>query len=81
MKALKGVFSKHHNPNHDSLEFHLSREEVENVVDALKEWHEACEPKELKDNEVGLNDDRYRDLVKAMMGFLEGDPTLDNYDY
>lgn len=46
----------------------LSKRDCENLIDALKEWHDTCEPKELEDNEVGLNDDRYQ---KLMDKFLE----------
>tara|TARA_B100000925_G_scaffold276922_1_gene244445 strand:+ start:3092 stop:3487 length:396 start_codon:yes stop_codon:yes gene_type:complete len=44
----------------------LTNEEVDNLLDALTEWFEAVQPKELKPDEVGLNAKRYADLIKKI---------------
>lgn len=41
----------------------LNKKDAANLIDALKEWHEVCQPKELEENEVGLNSERYEDLM------------------
>ena len=48
----------------------LTKNEAKNLMDALKEWHEVCEPKELEDNEVGLNAERYDDLMGELRLFV-----------
>ena len=50
----------------------LTKNEAQNLLDALKEWNEVCEPKELEDNEVGLNAERYDDLVGKLKVFVTG---------
>jgi chemotaxis protein CheY-P-specific phosphatase CheC len=40
----------------------LSTEDAANILDALTEWAETIEPKELDDNEVGLNSERWGEL-------------------
>ena len=41
----------------------LTEKEVANVLDALEEWLLFVGPKELGDDEEGLDDDRYNALV------------------
>ena len=45
----------------------LTKNEAENLLDALEEWNDAVGPKELEDNEVGLNAERY-DKLKNKLG-------------
>ncbi len=40
----------------------LSKEDTANILDALNEWDETVGPKEVDDNEVGLNFERWIDL-------------------
>ena len=51
----------------------LTKNEAENLLDALKEWEECVGPKELEDNEVGLNDMRYHKLANKIKKMLEED--------
>ena len=44
----------------------LKNEELDNLLDALNEWFEAVQPKELTPDEVGLNAKRYADLVSKI---------------
>jgi len=44
----------------------LTKKESLNLLDALTEWHDIIEPKELADNEIGLNADRYEKLIKKL---------------
>ena len=44
----------------------LSKQDCENLIDALMEYDEQCCPKELADDEVGLNAERLDDLVKRL---------------
>ena len=44
----------------------LTDDEAQNLVDALKECNEVCEPKELEENEVGLNCERYEKLKNKL---------------
>ena len=46
----------------------LSKDDAANLLDALQEWFECCGPKELEDEEVGLNEDRYRALEVKLLG-------------
>ena len=45
---------------------YLSPRECEHLEDALQEWEDVVSPKELEDNEVGLNGDRYLDLMDKL---------------
>lgn len=49
----------------------LTRDEAQNLLDALKEWEEEIGPKELEDNEVGLNAERYDELTEKLYWFIE----------
>jgi hypothetical protein len=44
----------------------LSKREAENLLDALGEWDEQICPKELADDDVGLNAERYDSLMKRL---------------
>ena len=44
----------------------LTEQDCENLLDALAEYDEQCCPKELADNEVGLNADRFDSLIKRL---------------
>ena len=44
----------------------LSKQDCANLLDALVEYDEQICPKELADNEVGLNAERLDDLVKRL---------------
>jgi len=44
----------------------LTKQETLNLLDALTEWHDIVEPKELEDNEIGLNADRYEKIIKKL---------------
>ena len=48
------------------INLELKNEEVDNLLDALNEWVEAVQPKELTPDEVGLNAKRYADLVSKI---------------
>jgi hypothetical protein len=49
----------------------LSEQDCQNLIDALKEWEECVGAKELEDNEVGLNYDRYVSLMRRL-GVTDG---------
>ena len=40
----------------------LSKEDAANILDALNEWDETIGPKEVADNEVGLDFESWIDL-------------------
>ena len=44
----------------------LTKQETLNLLDALKEWFDIVEPKELEKNEIGLNFERYEKLIKKL---------------
>ena len=44
----------------------LSKQDCDNLIDALMEYDEQCCPKELADDEVGLNAERFDDLIKRL---------------
>ena len=44
----------------------LTTLDILNILDALEEWNFLIEPKELADNEIGLNADRYEKLIKKL---------------
>ena len=48
------------------INLELTSKEVDNLLDALTEWFEAVQPKELKHNEVGLDSERYANLISKM---------------
>jgi hypothetical protein len=52
----------------DGTYFVLNGYQAVNLLDALQEWHEVVSPKELKFDEVGLNSDRYEEIVSLLGG-------------
>ena len=49
----------------------MTKQDAENLLDALEEWYDTAGPKELEDNEVGLNDMRYHKLANNIKKMLE----------
>tara|TARA_B100000073_G_scaffold233831_1_gene195422 strand:- start:401 stop:559 length:159 start_codon:yes stop_codon:yes gene_type:complete len=49
----------------------LDKDEAANLLDALEEWNDAVGPKELEENEVGLNEMRYHKLANNIKKMLE----------
>ena len=49
----------------------LTKQDAENLLDALGEWNDTVGPKELEDNEVGLDDMRYHKLERNLRKMLE----------
>ena len=41
----------------------ITKKEALNLIDALNEWCEIIEPKELEQNEIGLNIERYESVM------------------
>ena len=41
----------------------ITKTDALNLIDALNEWYEIVEPKELEKNEIGLNLERYESLI------------------
>ena len=41
----------------------ITKADALNIIDALNEWYEIVEPKELEKNEIGLNIDRYESII------------------
>ena len=41
----------------------ITKNDALNLIDALNEWYEIVEPKELEKNEIGLNIERYESLI------------------
>ena len=58
----------------------LSEQDCQNLIDALKEWEEYVGAKELEDDEVGLNYDRYVNLMRRLgvTGDIENNFSWDN---
>jgi hypothetical protein len=48
----------------------LSLREVEHLIDALEEWNDTVGPKELEEGEVGLNRERYIDVMLKLKTYL-----------
>jgi len=46
----------------------LTQNEIDNLLDVLDEWYhcDMLGVKELEENEIGLNDDRYKALIKKL---------------
>ena len=53
------------------LELKLTKQDAENLLDALGAWNDTVGPKELEDNEVGLDDMRYHKLERNLRKMLE----------
>ena len=41
----------------------ITKQDALNLIDALNEWYEIIEPKELEENEIGLNIERYESII------------------
>ncbi len=63
-KQYKGFFNLL--KRKDKKKMQLTKQETLNLLDALTEWNDIIEPKELADNEIGLNADRYEKLIKKL---------------
>ena len=49
----------------------LSKEDAANILDALNEWDDSIGAKELNDDEVGLDYQRWVELKLRLMNFAE----------
>ena len=58
----------------------LSEKDKQNIIDALKEWEESVGFKELDEEDVGLNHDRYVNLMRRLgvTGDIENNFSWDN---
>ena len=45
----------------------LTPTDCANLADALQEWHDVVGPKELDENETGLDSERFDDLMKRLL--------------
>ena len=50
----------------------LSKEDAANILDALNEWDDSIGAKELDEDEVGLDYQRWVELKLRLMDFTEG---------
>lgn len=50
----------------------LDRRDALNLLDALDEWMDTCGPKELDADDVGLDSDRYDELVRRLKDETNG---------
>ena len=41
----------------------ITKNDALNLIDALNEWYQVIQLKELKQNEIGLNMERYESLI------------------
>ena len=55
----------------------LSKEDAANILDALNEWDECVGAKELADDEVGLDYQRWVELKLRLMDFVENKNEFD----
>ena len=55
----------------------LTKSDVANILDALNEWDETIGAKELDDDEVGLDYQRWVELKLRLMDFLENKNEFD----
>ena len=55
----------------------LSKEDATNILDALNEWDECVSAKELADDEVGLDYQRWVELKLRLMDFVENKNEFD----
>ena len=55
----------------------LSKEDAINILDALNEWDETIGAKELNDDEVGLDYQRWVELKLRLMDFIENKNEFD----
>jgi hypothetical protein len=50
------------------MEVKLTDKDKLNLIDALKEWKECVGPKEMDEQDAGLDDDRYVDIMARLGG-------------
>ena len=55
----------------------LPKEDAANILDALNEWDERVGAKELADDEVGLDYQRWVELKLRLMDFIENKNEFD----
>ena len=55
----------------------LSKEDAANILDALNEWDDTIGAKELADNEVGLDYQRWVELKLRLTDFVENKNEFD----
>ena len=55
----------------------LSKKDALNILDALNEWDETIGAKELNDDEVGLDYQRWVELKLRLMDFIENKNEFD----
>ena len=48
----------------------ITKQDAANLIDALQEWNDLVQPKELEDGEVGLDDERYQEIMKKLHTIL-----------
>ena len=58
-------------------ELRLSKKDALNILDALNEWDETIGAKELNDDEVGLDYQRWVELKLRLMDFVENKNEFD----
>ena len=49
-----------------SSEFNSEEHFCNSLIDLLQEWHEACYPKEMDNEDAGFNSDRFNELMKVL---------------
>ena len=54
------------NTKYWGIKMKLSKQDCDNLIDALMEYDEQCCPKELADDEVGLNAERLDNLTERL---------------
>ena len=55
------------NTKYWGIKMHLSKRDCKNLIDALMEYDEQICPKELADDEVGLNAERLDDMMRRLI--------------
>jgi hypothetical protein len=50
----------------------ITKQDAANLIDALQEWKDIVQPKELGPDEVGLNDERFEVVMKKLHKILYG---------
>ena len=51
----------------------ITKQDAANLIDALEEWHSIVQPKELEADEIGLNDERYKTVLKKLEKIVYGE--------
>jgi len=54
----------------------ITKNDALNILDALNEWHDIIEPKELAENEIGLNSERYENIIKKLKQLTTQERTI-----